>query len=94
MTDLTICFIILMGLIFIFGIAIMVSQKRIFERYDKDYHDYLNYLREWIFEHNEQSAYDDAFAIDCLNEYHFDYCGLIDKGLAIEVTENNNPYKD
>lgn len=31
--------------------------------------------------------------IDWLNKYHFDYRGLIEKGLAIEVTENN-PYKD
>lgn len=29
-----------------------------------------------------------------LNKHHFDYRGLIDKGLAIEVTEDNNPYKD
>jgi len=33
-------------------------------------------------------------AIDWLNEHHFDYRGLIEKGLAIEVTEENNPYKD
>ena len=32
--------------------------------------------------------------IDWLNEHHFDYRGLIEKGLAIEVTEENNPYKD
>ena len=31
---------------------------------------------------------------DYLNANHFDYCGLIPKGLAIEVTEDNNPYKD
>ena len=31
--------------------------------------------------------------IDWLLEHHFDYRGLIEKGLAIEVTENNNPYK-
>jgi len=30
---------------------------------------------------------------DWLNAHHFDYRGLIDKGLAIEVTEENNPYK-
>lgn len=30
--------------------------------------------------------------IDWLNAHHFDYRGLIDKGLAIEVTEENNPY--
>ena len=32
--------------------------------------------------------------IDWLNKNMFDYRGLIEKGLAIEVTENNNPYKD
>ena len=31
---------------------------------------------------------------DWLNAYHFDYRGLINKGLAIEVTEENNPYKE
>lgn len=31
--------------------------------------------------------------IDWLNEHHFDYRGLIEKGLAIEVNESNNPYK-
>ena len=30
---------------------------------------------------------------DWLNAHHFDYRGLIEKGLAIEVTKNNNPYK-
>lgn len=30
--------------------------------------------------------------IDWLNKHHFDYRGLIEKGLAIEVTEDNNPY--
>ena len=32
--------------------------------------------------------------IDWLNAHHFDYRGLIGEGLAIEVTEENNPYKD
>ena len=31
---------------------------------------------------------------DYLNAHHFDYRGLIPKGLAIEVTEDNNPYKE
>ena len=31
--------------------------------------------------------------IDWLNAHHFDYCGLIEKGLAIAVTAENNPYK-
>lgn len=30
--------------------------------------------------------------IDWLNAHHFDYRGLIEKGLAIEVTKENNPY--
>ena len=30
--------------------------------------------------------------VDWLLEHHFDYRGLIGKGLAIEVTEENNPY--
>ena len=32
--------------------------------------------------------------IDWLNAHHFDYRGLIERGLAIEVTEENNPYKN
>ena len=31
--------------------------------------------------------------IDWLNANHFDYRGLIPMGLALEVTEENNPYK-
>lgn len=31
---------------------------------------------------------------DWLNAHHFDYRGLIEKGLAIVATENNNPYKE
>ena len=32
--------------------------------------------------------------IDWLNAHHFDYRGLIKKGLAIEVTKENNPYEN
>jgi hypothetical protein len=32
-------------------------------------------------------------AQDWLNTHHFDFRGLIPKGLAIEVTKENNPYK-
>ena len=32
-------------------------------------------------------------ASDWLNAHHFDYRGLIKKGLAIAVTKENNPYK-
>lgn len=32
--------------------------------------------------------------IDWLNAHHFDFHNLIEKGLAIEVTEENNPYEN
>ena len=35
----------------------------------------------------------DSNVVDWLNAHHFDYRGLIEKGLAIEVTDENNPYK-
>lgn len=35
-----------------------------------------------------------AKVIDWLNAHYFDYRGLIEKGLAVEVTEENNPYKN
>ncbi len=31
--------------------------------------------------------------VDFLNKHHLDYRGLIDKGLAIAIAEENNPYK-
>ena len=38
--------------------------------------------------------FDTIKSFDYLNSIHVDYRCLIEKGLAIEVTENNNPYKD
>ena len=38
------------------------------------------------------AMYDDAFAIDWLNAHHFDYRGLINKGLALEAS--NDMYKE
>lgn len=35
----------------------------------------------------------DETGFDWLNAHHFDYRGLIPMGLAIEITEENNPYK-
>ena len=37
--------------------------------------------------------FDSINSIDWLNAHHFDYRKLILKGLAIEVTEENNPYE-
>lgn len=38
--------------------------------------------------------YETLETYDWLNANHFDYRGLIEKGLAIAVTEENNPYKE
>lgn len=42
---------------------------------------------------SEVPAYVVILVYDWLNSHHFDYRSLIEKGLAIEVTEENNPYK-
>ena len=56
---------------------------------DAAYQDLHNFTMHWInFDGSNTTSY-----IDWLNKYHFDYRGLIKKGLAIEVTEDNNPYK-
>lgn len=54
------------------------------------HYDY--YLKDFC--GTEDAPWANAEAIDWLNAHHFDYRGLIEKGLAIEVTEKNNPYKE
>jgi hypothetical protein len=40
-------------------------------------------------------VYEDYYkALDYLHTIYVDYRGLIEKGLAIAVTEENNPYKN
>lgn len=56
---------------------------------DAAHQDLSNFNIHWInFDGVNTSTY-----IDWLNTHHFDYRGLIDKGLAIEVTKDN-PYKE
>lgn len=43
---------------------------------------------------SEVPSYVVILVFDWLNKNHFDYRGLIEKGLAIAVTEENNPYKE
>ena len=43
---------------------------------------------------SEVPSYVVILVFDWLNKNHFDYRGLIERGLAIAVTEENNPYKD
>ena len=50
-------------------------------------------FQEYIFESNEIGDIIMLGAEDWLNAHHFDYRGLIERGLAIEVTKENNPYK-
>lgn len=55
--------------------------------YDTQYHFINDYD-----DHTEYS-YDTLATYDYLNSIHVDYRGLINKGLAIKVTKENNPYK-
>ena len=48
--------------------------------------DYYN----WMMENRDNSW----LVVDWLNKNFFDYRGLINKGLAIGVTDENNPYKN
>jgi len=43
---------------------------------------------------SEVPSYVVILVFDWLNAHYFDYRGLIEKGLAIAVTEENNPYKE
>lgn len=53
---------------------------------EEEEYDRLNVYEKGMFPHTEE-------AFDWLNAHHFDYRGLIEKGLAIAVTEKDNPYK-
>ena len=65
--------------------------------YVEDVRPYLRSMEDMTEE--EKKRWEDFCFIDTgeiydfLNSNHFDYRGLIEKGLAIAVTENNNPYK-
>lgn len=48
---------------------------------------------EELLERGKLSEHDYYGLMDWLNAHHFDYRGLIEKGLAIAVTKENNPYK-
>ena len=60
------------------------------------------FIQEPPYYHGLQAQHSDIGSIelsefseiyDWLNAHHFDYRGLIERGLAIEVTEENNPYE-
>lgn len=58
----------------------------------KEYHKTLFYSEAYD-ESNKINGKITFKTYDYLNSIHIDYRGLIPKGLAIEVTEENNPYK-
>ena len=49
-----------------------------------------------VYTKGQEKVYRETFYeyTDWLNAHHFDYRGLIPMGLAIAVTEENNPYKE
>ena len=47
----------------------------------------------WAFSNEQTIVEEHVASIQYLLENHFDYMGLIPKGLAIEVTKENNPYE-
>lgn len=42
----------------------------------------------WIFQVNTRTPLETYYGIDWLNEHHFDYRGLIEKGLALEASKD------
>lgn len=71
------------------------EKEELTEEHKKDERIYIEIIERVA--NGDESARGTAvphFAADWCNEHHFDYRGLIEKGLAIAVTENNNPYKE
>lgn len=59
--------------------------------------EYVEYSKLWNLQDEFPTDADIRLKVDVfdwLNAHHFDYRGLIGKGLAIAVTEENNPYKE
>lgn len=48
----------------------------------------------WTYQVNTRTPIETYWGTDWLNAHNFDYRGLIPKGLAIKVTEENNPYEN
>ena len=47
----------------------------------------------WSFSNEQTIVEEHVTSIQYLLENHFDFIGLIPKGLAIKVTKDNNPYE-
>ena len=68
------------------------------EEKEELYHYYCNEIADNLNTPNltweVRCCISNSFGTDWLNAHHFDYRGLIPLGLAIEVTKENNPYKE
>lgn len=56
-----------------------------------DWNNGCKTLEFWL---KEIPSYVAILVFDWLNSHHFDYRGLIEKGLVIAVTKENNPYEN
>jgi hypothetical protein len=59
--------------------------------------EYVEYSKLWNLQDEFPTDADIRLKVDVfdwLNKHHFDYRGLIEKGLAIGATKENNPYKE
>lgn len=77
-----------------YGVNIEVTMRDYFDDNKCDIKPYLRPMSSMTEEERtEWRKLSDINEIDWFNKHHFDYRGLIPKGLAIEVNESNNPYK-
>ena len=76
-----------------FHISIKPYLRQMSSMTEEEKEEYCNLQDKFLC--SSQYPVTDAYELfDWLNKNHFDYRGLIQKGLAIEVTEENNPYKE
>ena len=61
---------------------------------EEELRTYTNHRRQIIYSSGDILSESINAYLDWLNANHFDYRGLIPKGLALEVTPENNPYKN
>ena len=63
---------------------------------EEEMKEYYTFQYKFTFQtHEHQELNKETFSeyLDWLNAHYFDYRGLIERGLAISVTEENNPYE-
>lgn len=65
--------------------------ENLFEYEEREYNQGCCFFDEYKIDIYDE--YRLTTVIDWLNAHHFDYRGLIEKGLAISVTKENNPYE-